>query len=910
MSLYEPEPTLLPRRPRTSNAEPRRPRLLLKFLTIAGSILLILGITGFFAARSYVHHLLTTQLPQIDGTLTVPGLSAPVAVQRDAHGVPHIRAASLDDLVFAQGFVTAQDRLFQMDLLRRHAAGELAEVIGPSLLEHDRIQRTLQLRATADRAVSTLPAAQLRYVEIYARGVNASIALQRSNLPLEFRVLRYTPAPWTPRDTILVGLVMFQDLTNSFPTKLSREAIAARLPADLLADLYPVGSWRDHPPAQPIVDLTAPQELPDVPLDESQTKLTEPGAPRPDSGTWESSATKSTASPADILALQHALGPVCESCTAGSNNWVVAGSRTATGKPLLSNDMHLSHRVPGIWYQVDLAAPGLSGPFHAAGVSLPGIPFLIVGHNDHIAWGFTNLGADVQDLYIEHLRGSGSTAEYQTPDRAWHPVLHQTEVIHIHGKPDVTLDVQSTLHGGIPTPIISPVLPTEKRALALRWTIYDSTTLSAPLLNVASASDWTSFLAAFSHFGGPAQNVVYADDQGHIGYHAFGQIPIRTYGAFTTPPPPPPTPEPTTSAPPPTQPTTPSPTQQPPTPISPVPVDAVASHYDWTGYIPFDQLPQALDPPNGILATANSRVTPEGYPYTITDDWAAPYRNERIWKVLTSNNHFSAADLLSLQTDVYSDLDRVIAQRLAYAIDHSTTASQKDKRLHQAADLLRNWNGVVDANSPAPPIVLAAREALWQLLLEPRLGSELHSNTEGKPTPLWKLYSWGERSYAAEQLIMHTPDRWLPPGFANWDDLLAAAVSRGLTAANAPSDLSHWSHGQTYPVEIEHPIYSHSRILRALIGLPIGTGVQPQSGDTSTVKQVGRTFGPSERFTADLSDLDGSTLNLVLGQSGNPASPWFLDQWPAWYNGTTFPMPFSTAAVNAATTHTLTLTPQ
>jgi penicillin amidase len=782
-----------------------------------------------------------------------------------------------------------------MDILRRHAAGELAEVIGPGLLQHDRIQRTVQLRATADRAVSALPPEQLHYLEIYARGVNAYIAQQRGNLPLEFRVLRYTPVPWTSRDTLLVALVMFQDLTNSFPTKLGREAVAARLPPELLADLYPVGSWRDHPPAQPIIDLTAPQELPDVPLDESQSKLNRP-------------AVQPTASPADILALARSTTTQCEECRAGSGNWVVAGSRTATGKPLLSNDMHLTHSVPGIWYQVDLAAPGLSGPFHVAGVSLPGVPFIIVGHNDHIAWGFTNLGADVQDVYIEHLRGSGPTAEYQTADLAWHPILHQTETIRVHGKPDVTLDVQTTLHGGFPTPIISPLLPTEKRALSLRWTIYDPTTLSAPLVNIASASDWMSFLAAFSHFGGPAQNVVYADDQGHIGYHAVGQIPIRSYGA-STPPPPMPAPVPTvpftsltgnTSG-------VETPPPPPATPVSPVPVDAVNSHYDWTGYIPFDQLPQAVDPPNGVLATANARVTPDNYPYTITDDWAAPYRNERIWKVLTSRDHLSAADMLSLQTDVYSDLDRVIAQRLAYAIDHS---SSKDKRLHQAADLLRNWNGVVDANSSVPPIVLSAREALWQLLLEPRLGVELRSNADGDATPLWKLYSWGERSYAAEQLIMHTPNRWLPPGFANWDELLTAAVARGLINAHAPGDLSHWHHSQNYPVEIEHPIYSHSRILRALIAMPTGTGVQPQSGDTSTVKQVARTFGPSERFTADLSDLDRSTLNLVLGQSGNPASPWFLDQWPAWYNGTTFLMPFSTAAVNAATIHTLTLTPQ
>lgn len=878
------EPQLIQR---TVRSKPRPQRALPRYLTIAVPILLILSLTAFFAARSYVQYALKASLPQVDGALAVPGLSAPVAVQRDAQGVPHIRAASLDDLVFAQGFVTAQDRLFQMDLLRRHAAGELAEVLGPPLVEHDRVQRYLQLRSTADRAASAIPKEQLHYLEVYARGVNASIALQQKHLPLEFKVLRYTPAPWTPRDSLLVGLSMYQDLTNHFDRKLSRELIASHLSPEQVADLYPLGSWRDHPPEQPTVDLTAPQDLPDIPLDESQTKLRRPALP--------------TASAADILALTRELQPEsCDSCVAGSNNWVVSGSRTATGRPLLSNDMHLTLTVPGIWYQTDLASPAPSGSFHVAGASLPGLPFVIVGHNDHIAWGFTNLGADVQDVFIEHLRGSGASAEFQSPDGAWHSVLHQSEMIHVRGKPDVEVNVNSTLHNGIPTPIISPLLATEKRTLSLRWTIYDPATLSAPLLRIASATDWPSFLAAFADFGGPSQNVVYADDQGHIGYHAVGAIPIRgnPLAPSMTPVAPPQTNPPAADA---------SAQPVPTTPLSAVPVDAVTGHYDWLGYIPFVQLPQSFDPQSGVLATANARVTPDNYQYPITFDWAAPYRNERIWKSLLGRDHLTAADMLTLQTDIYSDLDRNVAQRLAYSIDHSNT---QDKRLHQAADLLRNWNGQVDANSPAPPIVNAGMQALWQLLLEPRLGSELHTTLRGQSVPLWKLYSWGEKSYAAEQIIMHTPDRWLPPGFTNWNELLTAAVSRGLADAHAPSNLSHWKHGDAYPIDLEHPIFSKSAILRTLIHQPVGTGVKPLSGDGSTIKQVNRTFGPSERFTADLSDLDRSTFNLVLGESGNISSPWFMDQWPAWYNGTTFPMPFTTPAVNAATKHTLTLQPQ
>ena len=804
-------------------------------------------------------------LPQVDGSLHLAGLSTPVYIQRDARGVPHIRANSLDDLIIAQGFVTASDRLFQMDILRRHAAGELAEILGTALLAHDRTQRILQIRAAADRAVGALPPEQLHYLELYARGVNASMELQRSHLPLEFRVLRYQPAPWTPRDSILIGLSMFEDLTNAFPVKLSREAIASHLSPDLVADLYPVGSWRDHPAAQPAIDLTAPQQdIPDIPLDESQTKLTRPKIDLP---------TRTD----EILALSQSLrNPLCESCTAGSNNWVVSGSRTVSGKPLLSNDMHLGHNVPGIWYQADLLAPSTNGEFHAAGVALPGLPFIIVGHNQHIAWGFTNLGADVQDVYIEQLRGSGQAEQFLASNGIWEPVYHQTEIIHVHSAPDVALDVIATRHGSGITPVISPLLPSEKRALSLRWTIYDPATLSPAMLAINTATDWTSFTAALAAFGGPAQNVVYADDQGHIGYHAAGYIPVR--GDLTAP-----------------------------TPLSPVPTSATDAKYEWSGNIPFDQLPQAFDPPSGVLATANARITPEGYTFPITLDWGAPYRNERIWKVLQSRDHLTPADMLKLQTDIYSDLDHDVAHRLAYAIDHSTT---KDRRLRQAADLLRNWDGTVTADTPAAPIVIAARNALWPLILTPKLGSATGSSPiESKDQPLWQLYSWGEKPYAAEQMIMHVPARWLPSNYSNWDELLTAAVAHGLTTANAPADLSRWTQGKAHPVDIEHPIFSRSPLLKLLVGIRTGTGPQPQSGDTSTIKQVDRTFGPSERFTADLNDLDNSTLNLVLGESGNPASPWFMDQWSAWYNGTTFPMPFTADAVRAATAHTLTLTP-
>ncbi len=860
--------------------QPRRPSRLARWLGALFAAFLILVIAALIGGRLWTRHVMLASLPQLDGTLVVPGLHSPVSVQRDAHGTPTIRAGSMDDLIFAQGFLTAGDRLFQMDTLRRHAAGELAEILGSALVSHDRLQRTLQIRAAADRATAQLPPDQLHWLEVYAAGVNAAADSMRGHLPIEFRILGYTPRPWTPRDSILVSLVMFEDLTNTFPDKLSREALTARLATDatpeqraqLLSDLYPVGSWRDHPPAQPVPDLTAPvDQIPEVPLDDSQTRLRTP-------------ADLPQTRPEDLVALQRSLAPFsCSTCMPGSNNWAVAGAHTASGRPLLSNDMHLSLTVPGVWYAAGLEAPSGSSsePFHVSGVTLPGVPFVIVGHNAHVAWGFTNLGADVQDLYVEHLRGSGANTEFAGPGGAWQPVLHQRETIRIRGAADLDLDVLLTQHGSSPTPIISPLLGSEGRPIALRWVIYDQGGVTNPFFTINSATDGASLVQAFSTFAGPSQNLVYADDGGHIGYHGTGRIPLRGSTAS-------------------------------PSPISSVPIDTAApdaAAHEWAGYIPYDQLPQIADPPAGFLATANARITPDGYTLPITNDWADPYRNERIWKLLAGREHLTPADMLAIQGDVYSDPDRVIAQHLAYAIDHATPRADS-KRLHQAADLLRTWNGKVASDSAAAAIVDAARVALWPILLAPRLGSAPPNPTAtGAKIEPWQLYQWGERAFAEEQLIVHAPARWLPPTYATWDDVLAAAVEKGLADAHAPSNLSKWRFGDAHPLAIEHPLFAQSALLSRLVGVSTGVHSHSQSGDGTTIKQVGRSFGPSERFTADLADLDHSTLNLVLGESGNPASPYFTDQFPAWLHVTTLPMPFTDAAITSAATHTLTLTP-
>ena len=950
-------------KPRQTRGKPKRSRALRVWAGVALALIL-LGCLATLAGVLYLRHVLVTSLPQIDGQRRVPGLNAPVTVTRNEQGVPTITAATLPDLLFAQGYTTAGDRLWQMDTLRRHAAGELAALLGPALVEHDRRQRYLQLRAVADRAVAQLPPDQLAQLEAYARGVNAYIdatSTQGKSLPLEFRLLAYKPARWTPRDSLLVSLAMWQDLSTEFPQKLDREALSAHLPPDLLADLYPVGSWRDQPPATQGRDLTAPHDVEQIPLDPSQSRYPAPPATGP--------------APADLLAVSGALGGAdrCEGCRSGSNNWAVSGAHTASGAPLLANDMHLSLAIPDIWYEASLhTAPTPGDPSTArvdvTGFTLPGVPFVIVGRNPHVAWGVTNLGADVQDLRVEHLRGDGAHTKYQREDGTWAPATHHHETIQVRGGHDLTLDVLTSTHGNagstMETPIISPLYPGERRALSLAWTAFDPAAVSSPFLGVNAATDGASLVASLAHFGGPALNLVWADASGHIGYHALGFVPVRgsavprprnlpapsaplepgrtppnqiqdgiqDEGATATPEPtlssqlrprwmlsayrplrPQPKPRPAKLPPVKAQadlpPSPPVITYTIGSPLPPVPIDALDATRAWTGYVPYDALPATVDPKNGFLATANARITPDDFPYTLADDWIDPFRVERIVHLLDGRNALTPADMLHIESDVHSDVNLALAQRLAYALDHADTRvlSPDATQLHEAANLLRGWNGAMDTASPAAAIVTVVRSALWPALLIPQI--QAHDSVDKvdakQAAALVTLYTWGERRSALEVLLQHEPARWLPKGSATWNDFLAATAASALAQAHAPRHLAGWTYGETHTVEIAHPVLGAHPLFSRLLGVQGGTGRQPAPGDGSTIDAIGAHFGPSERFIADLSRADAGLGNVTTGESANPRSPWYLDQFRPWLTGRSFPLP----GAQTQARHTLTLSP-
>ena len=805
-------------------------------------------------------------LPQLDGSVQVAGLTAPVTVIRDQHGVPHITAASMQDLLFAQGYVTAQDRLWEMDMTRRYGNGELAEILGAEYVKSDRTQRIIGLHEVARRAAAEMSPDERTLAEAYAKGVNAFIESTRGHLPMEFRVLRYEPRPWTVEDSLVCGATFSEMLNLDYAYGLlRRERVEAKVPPEIATDLFPTSSWRDHPPMQTEPEIEVQPELPDPDVLRRQYEREQKQQQRQQKR--QQTATPQTVS---SRAIEPAFGsrvegpfvpsderratsdlfaadwqPATADLIPGSNNWVVSGDHTVTGKPLLSNDMHLEHHIPNIWYEVHLTA----GDFDVAGVSAPGIPFVIEGHNRRVAWGFTNLNPASVDLYVETFNEKGD--EYQTPE-GWKKTALRHESIPVKNAAPFDVTIVTTRHG----PIVSDIVPGgESRKIALRWVLYEPHTLSLALFQqMDAAGNWEQFRNALKGFASPGQNVVYADVDGHIGYQATGWVPVRKKGDATKT------------------------------------VPGNTDDYEWNGFLTLDQMPHVFDPQSGIIGTANNRTAPDNWPYLISNQWYSPNRVDRIHRVLHQDKKFTAADMLALQTDIYSSFDQFFANQFVYAVDHSAKSTPRAK---EAADVMRGWNGQLTTDSAAATVELACRVKLQRTLLESVLGAD------------WKEYRGTLQTVWLENMVQRRPARWLPKKYANWDDLLAAAVDWGVTDPDAPKKLSDWKWGKAMPLYIQHPIFGRIPLLNR----HTGPGLVPQSGGSYTVKQVGRGFGPSERFTADLSDLDHSTMNIVSGEGGNLFSPYYMDQWQAWYRGTTYLLPFSTSEVTKNRAHELRLVP-
>jgi penicillin amidase len=757
---------------------------------------------------------LRSSLPMNEGQLAVAGPNREIHIARDADGVPLIDADDDADAAFGLGFAHAQDRLFQMELQRRYGAGRLAEIFGAQAVDADRQIRVLGLFEAAEEEVPALSPEVRGVLDAYAAGVNAFLATRRGALPPEFLLLRFTPQPWRPADSLVLGKLLQFQLAGNYRGELLRARLARTVSADDLALLYP-----EYPKDAPTTLASLARIYRGLALDRLYA------------------ATLET------------IGPHF-----ASNNWVVDGRHSASGKPLLANDPHLGFGAPGFWYLARLKTPQRE----IAGGTIAGMPFVLIGHNDRIAWGFTTTGSDVEDLFVEKIDPT-DPARYLTPDGGA-AFATRAEQIVVRGAETIDFTVRSTRHG----PVLSDALPAGAAdpgyvlALATPFLGRDDRTAEA-LFGLARAGDWTEFRDALRDFAGPQQNAVYGDVDGTIGFIAPGRVPIRAKGNGW------------------------------------MPMPGWTGEYDWTGYIPFDALPSATNPASGYFATANNKIVPDSYPYFLGRDWDLPNRAERIEELLAATPVQSPAASASMQADTLS----ITARRLVPLMTRIVPAHDQAR---EAIERLRRWDFRMDADAVEPLLFTAWLREFAHAVLFARLGTAAADYWDLKPQVM-------------EAVLTERPD-WCvdpsQPSVEGCEGRLAATLDSALAElrqAYGP-DMVNWQWGRAHLARFDNSVLSRTPVLRDWFDVSIPT---PGAYDTlnrgpSTIRDDAhpyqQIFGAGLRLIVDLAAPAEARMMVVPGQSGNPLSPHFADLLSRW-RSFDWLEPDRAAAVS-----TLTLVPQ
>ena len=776
-----------------------RARRLIGFV-LAGLSLLLLGSFDY----------LRSSLPKLHGELELAGLGAELNILRDANAVPHIHAVSPEDAYFALGFVHAQDRLWQMEFQRRVGAGRLSEVLGEATLGTDRFLRTLGVYRAAEASIPNLEPETLSALNAYVAGINGYLETRRGALPPEFLFFRFAPEPWQVADVLVWAKMMAWDLSGNWDDELLRARLSHVLEPGQIAEL-----WPPYPGDAPVTPPDFSVLYEDLPLD----------------ALWAES-------------------PKPEPPSSGSNIWVVNGSSTETGSPLLANDPHLRMQAPSLWYFAHLNAPGLK----VAGATLPGLPVVLLGHNEDVAWGFTNTGPDVQDLFIEELNPDNEN-EYRTPN-GFAPFETREEIIRVKGQEDVVLTVRETRHGPVISDASADVeeVAGEKRVLAFAWPMLDEqdATVQA-ILGLNRAANWQDFRNTLQDFWGAQQNIFYADTAGNIGYTAPGRIPIRRSGNGS------------------------------------VPVPGWTGEYDWAGYIPFEDLPQSYNPASGELVNANNKVAPDDYPYFLTADWAEPYRAERIADLLSAAKPYSLERFASLQQDDFS----LMAEAFTPYLANLRGATQAETA---ALEVLTDFGGEMAREGAAPLVFAAWYRELGRALYADETG-ELFGDTHGF-RPLFTLNALATESDWCNDVT--TPD---PETCAEVAQVAFEAAVRYLSETfGAPEN---WAWGEAHYAHHAHRVFTGTPLAR-FFDLTI-----PAAGDAFTVNAARfpvasaeepfrLTHGPGFRAVYDLANLDNSRFIHTTGQSGNPLSKHYGSFLKFWRDGEYIRIPVSREAAQGA----------
>ncbi|WP_234407205.1 penicillin acylase family protein [Microterricola viridarii] len=820
--------------------------------------------------------------PTTTGRIDVPGLSKPVTVSRDAAGIPQITADTAHDLFYAQGFVHSQDRFWEMDFRRHVTSGRLAEMFGESQVGTDSFIRTLGWRATAEAEVAMLDTETLGYYEAYAEGVNAYLGSRSgADLSLEYAVLglqngQYQPERWTPADSVAWLKAMAWDLRSNLEDEIDRALLATALPAADVALLHPAYPYGTHPtiiagsgaPAAPAAPADEPDSEADASADAADAAtaaLAEPAA-----------LDALDALQASLAALPELIGPAGNEI--GSNSWVVAGALTESGSPLLANDPHLGAAMPSVWYQMGLRCSTVSAecPFDVAGYSFSGLPGIIIGHNASIAWGLTNLGPDVADLYLEKVTPDG----YEL-DGAVHPFTVRTETITVAGGEPVELEIRSTARG----PVVSGItdqfgsiaadypaasgLPAGDYALSLQWTALTPGHTPSAVFAIDKAQNWDEFRAGARLFEVPSQNLIYADTSGNIGYQAPGRIPIRSAGDGT------------------------------------LPLPGWTSENGWVGEIPFEELPSVLNPESGMIVTANNSAVGEGFPRMLTQDWDLGYRaqqiNDRLTTAITAGEKLTVKGMASIQADNFNANAAALAPVLAELPLKPEAA--------EAQRLLANWDYSDDADSAAS----AYFNMTWRQLLAAMFHDKLPEST-------WP--AGGDRWFGVVGALLEQPDSpwWTNErlGISGRDAMLSYAAEQawqeGVDTFGA--DPRRWQWGKLHTLTLTNASFGESGI--APIEWLFNRGPIPVAGGSSVVNAVGWDAStgytvdwvPSMRMVVDLADLDDSTWVNLTGASGHAFHPHYDDQTPLWQEHKTRTWAFTPDTVREAARDVLQLHPK
>ncbi len=801
-----PPPTSRPTKPaRAPRRRTRGPRgssgCGFKFLFLLVLVLLILvGAPG-----GYLFYRGQASLPQVAGTAPLPGLGAPVEVLRDTSGVPHLFASDMRDLARATGYVHAQDRLFQMEMLRRLGSGRMAELFGPELVELDRRVRRLSLPAAAQAEAERMAPEAREILEAYAAGVNAFVEASAEHPPLEFQLLDHQPALWTPVDSLVIVKWMADLISSNGAAELLRAALIEKVGGET---------------AYLMTGLAPPPDL----IDPSVSYLRPPRSlVRPSRG--------------------------------ASNAWVVAGARSGSSRPLLASDPHLPLSMPSIWYEIHLSGGGLD----VAGASIPGIPFVVIGHNQRVAWGVTALYADVQDHFVETVNPD-NPRQYASGE-LWEDLESWTETINVADGALVTEEIVRSRHG-----VLVDNQPKDGRLYALRWDAIRRGDHTLALWRLNLAGSWEEFIEALRTWASPALAFVYADVEGNIGFFPAGDIPVRSGFDGT------------------------------------LPVDGASGQLDWQGSIPHELKPQLFNPEDGLIVSANHSMLPPDAPYPLGQDTLPPFRAHRIATLLSAGSSLSAADMVRIQSDRYDSSTESILRYLV-------ALTPEDEQEAQALTVLRSWNGQMDAGA-APAIYQAVHRMLLENAFRDELGDELfdtylefleeghggsiHAIIDEPASPLW--------------------DDGSTPEVEDRTSIFARSLTDGLGVLSSlqSGDMGSWDWATLHGADFDHPLGQEPPLswLFSRTTLPFGGSTHTVSNATVSLREpFGVVAGTSFRFIADLSDLSQSQSIVPTGASGHPLSPHYFAQNRGWLAGEPHPLLTSRAGVEMSLGSRLVLQP-